>query len=338
MTQHKLRELVKASNPVYTPARLLPQDEDVRTLFLEVMNRTANPQASTDLLDTTVERRREMETQEKQLRVAPKPTPRSERRRRLVYGLTAALVALIVGSVVWAVVLNDPEPDVAPQPGPTPTTIVDTTPTTVPEGSEPVPLSNLEELLTADGRFTTYLELWDVVATAPAGGGPPAFDFLGRLLRQSGTMTLFVPTDEAFAALPAGYLDDLKTTFLNPQDRPGCAGCVQDARLQGLLGYLSLPVRIGSLELASRGRSIAVDGTSFVTNQSSDFRLTVGVDADGNTVLGGTGGPNSVVIPGEVATIIEADLEASNGIVHVIDTVLIPPNPLAGWDVASSFG
>ncbi len=33
MTQRQLRELVKASNPVSTPGRLLPQDQDVRTLF-----------------------------------------------------------------------------------------------------------------------------------------------------------------------------------------------------------------------------------------------------------------------------------------------------------------
>jgi len=48
MAQQKLRELVKAANPVHTPARLLTQDEDIRRLFQEVMYRTGNPQASTD--------------------------------------------------------------------------------------------------------------------------------------------------------------------------------------------------------------------------------------------------------------------------------------------------
>jgi hypothetical protein len=124
MTQHKLRELVKASNPVYTPARLLPQDEDVRALFLEVMNRTSNPQASTDLLDTTVERRHEMETREKQVRVAHKPTPRSarrgpSRRRGLLVAAAALVVAIIAAGVVGLVGGSSDEPDVGSlQPGP----------------------------------------------------------------------------------------------------------------------------------------------------------------------------------------------------------------------------
>ena len=108
---------------------------------------------------------------------------------------------MILGSVVWAVVLNDPEPDVAPQPGPTPTV---PTATTIPEGSEPVPLSNLEELLTADGRFTTYLELMEIaVPQAGFDGGS------GQVLRQRGTLTVFAPTDEAFAALLDGFVDEL---------------------------------------------------------------------------------------------------------------------------------
>ena len=124
MTQHKLRELVKASNPVYTPARLLPQDEDVRALFLEVMNRTSNPQASTDLLDTTVERRHEMETREKQVRVAHKPTPRSARRGSRKRGLLVASAAVVVAIIAAGVVIglvggSSDEPNVGSlQPGP----------------------------------------------------------------------------------------------------------------------------------------------------------------------------------------------------------------------------
>lgn len=270
--------------------------EDLMSPHLEVVE-----QRTGDMTDTKV---REIDPQ--------KPIFQKNRRRGWVYGVAAAVVAVIFVGVAWAVLSNDSQPDVAPQPAPTPTTIVDTTPTTGTESSEPVPISSLEEVLVADGRFTTYLELWDIVATGP--------EPVGSLLSQSGTTTLFVPTDEAFAALPEGVLDDLKTSAAVPGD----------LRLQGLLGYMSLPVRIGSLELASRGRSIAVNGTSFVTNQDSEFRLTVGVDAVGNIVLGGPGGPNSEVIPGEVATVIESDLEASNGIIHVIDTVLIPPDQ-TGW-------
>ncbi len=111
MTQRKLRELVKAANPVYTPARLLPQDEDVRSLFAEVMNRTGNPQASTDLLDTTVERRRVMETQEKPIRVAPIPKM-PNKKRRLVAVLAGAAVVVLVAVGMSSLLFGD-ESDVA---------------------------------------------------------------------------------------------------------------------------------------------------------------------------------------------------------------------------------
>ncbi len=101
MTQQQLRELIKASNPVSTPARLLPQDQDVRTLFEEVTHRTGNPQPSADPLEQPVERRRDMQTQEKPIQIVPKE--RSSRpRRRLVPTLAGAMAVIVITVGAWA--------------------------------------------------------------------------------------------------------------------------------------------------------------------------------------------------------------------------------------------
>ena len=278
-----LERLVRA-NPVADSDRLLSASGAMDDFVLAVKQRSG--------IVKTTEDRAPIEVPETQVQeIDPNgPIFKKDRRRGLVYALAAALVVLILGSVVWAVVLNDPEPDVAPQPGPTPTTIVDTTPTTVPEGSEPVPLSNLEELLTADGRFTTYLELMEVAVPQNGFDGGS-----GQVLRQRGTLTVFAPTDEAFAALPDGFVDELR------------ASADVDDRVSFLIGYTLVGATFDSSQLAEE-----TGLTTFIP--AGELRLLeVGVDADGNIVLDGA------------AKIIEADLEASNGIVYAIDTVLTPP-------------
>ncbi|NNL98520.1 MAG: hypothetical protein HKO63_09985 [Acidimicrobiia bacterium] len=111
MTQQQLRELIKASNPVSTPARLLPHDRDVRTLFEEVMHRTGNPQPSADPLEQPVERRRNMQTQEKPIQIVrEQAAPRQ--RRRLIPALAGAMAVLVIGAGVWGLTRNT-EPDVA---------------------------------------------------------------------------------------------------------------------------------------------------------------------------------------------------------------------------------
>ena len=111
---------------------------------------------------------------------------------------------------------------------------------------------------------------------------------LDALLAQPGAFTVFAPTDDAFAALPEGFVDGLKAD-------PEAAAL--------LLTYHAAIGQLDSTQVAA--------ATSIAT--VSTFPLTVEVDADGNVLLGGT------------ARIIQADLIASNGVVHVIDTVLIPP-------------
>ncbi len=110
MTQQQLRELVKASNPVSAPARLLPQDQDVRTLFEEVMHRAGNPQTSADSLEQPVERRRDMQTQETPIELAPAPRPPGKK-RWLVPALAGA-VAIIAIVVAVVLVSGSDEPEV----------------------------------------------------------------------------------------------------------------------------------------------------------------------------------------------------------------------------------
>ena len=119
---------------------------------------------------------------------------------------------------------------------------------------------------------------------------------LDALLTQPGTFTVFAPTDDAFAALPEGLLDGLKAD-------PNAATLIG-----GLITYHAAAVLLDSSEVAA--------ATSIAT--ASGLPLTVEVDADGNVLLGDDG-----------AKIIQADLMASNGIVHVIDAVLLPPGLLS---------
>lgn len=107
-------------------------------------------------------------------------------------------------------------------------------------------------------------------------------------LKGDGPFTVFAPTNDAFAALPAGTLDDL----LKPENK---------ATLQAVLTYHVLGSKVMSKDIAGttaapetvQGDTLAIDAT------------------DGVTVNG--------------ATVVKADIKASNGVIHVIDAVLLPP-------------
>ncbi|WP_397399756.1 fasciclin domain-containing protein [Phenylobacterium sp.] len=107
-------------------------------------------------------------------------------------------------------------------------------------------------------------------------------------LKSPGPFTVFAPTDAAFAALPAGTVD----TLLKPENK---------AQLASILTYHVVPGRTLSPALAGK-------------------QLTV------TTVQGGTlaiDGRNGVTVNG--AKVVSADVAASNGVIHVIDKVLLPP-------------
>ncbi|SEL89901.1 fasciclin domain-containing protein [Roseivivax marinus] len=110
---------------------------------------------------------------------------------------------------------------------------------------------------------------------------------LVETLTGEGPYTVFAPTDEAFDALPEGTVDEL----LLPEN--------QD-QLTSVLTYHVVPGAVMSADLSDGMEAETVEGSS------------VTVSIDGDTVMVGD------------ATVTQPDIEASNGVIHVIDTVLMP--------------
>ena len=115
---------------------------------------------------------------------------------------------------------------------------------------------------------------------------------LAETLSGDGPFTVFAPVNDAFAALPPGTLDSL----LLPEN--------QD-QLTAVLTYHVVPQEAMADDLT--------DGMTVTTVQGQP--LTVGVTDAGVTLTDATGNTVSVV---------QVDIEAGNGVVHVIDGVLIP--------------
>lgn len=111
---------------------------------------------------------------------------------------------------------------------------------------------------------------------------------LVETLSSEGPFTVFAPTDEAFAALPEGTLD----TLLLPEN--------QEILTQILTYHV----------LAGEVPSSAVETGAVETVAGEDVEIVA--DESGVTVGG--------------ATVVMPDVEASNGIIHVVDTVLLPPS------------
>jgi uncharacterized surface protein with fasciclin (FAS1) repeats len=112
---------------------------------------------------------------------------------------------------------------------------------------------------------------------------------LEETLRSPGPFTVFAPTDEAFAALPAGTVEDL----LKPENKD---------KLVAVLTYHVLPGEVMSAALAGQTLEPA-------TVQGATVKVVGG--ADGVTV--------------NDAKVVAADVDASNGVIHVIDKVILPP-------------
>ena len=112
---------------------------------------------------------------------------------------------------------------------------------------------------------------------------------LGDALSGPGPFTVFAPTDEAFAKLPEGTVEDL----IKPENRE---------KLVAILTYHVIPGKVMAGDVA--GKKLSVE-----TVQGDDLA----VDA----MSGG------VMING--ATVTAADIEASSGVIHVINEVVLPP-------------
>jgi uncharacterized surface protein with fasciclin (FAS1) repeats len=107
-------------------------------------------------------------------------------------------------------------------------------------------------------------------------------------LRGPGPFTVFAPTDEAFAALPAGTVESL----LKPENKE---------QLAAILAYHVLAGETKSAALAGKKLDVATVNSAKV-------------------MIDGTKG---VTVNG--ANVVKADIVASNGVIHVIDAVLMPP-------------
>jgi len=124
-----------------------------------------------------------------------------------------------------------------------------------------------------------------LLAAATAAG-------LAETLATTQNITVFAPTDEAFAALPAGTVEDL----LKPENKD---------KLVAILTLHVLGAKVMAGDIAA--------GTTEVDTLNPAVKLKVTKDASGVTVAAS----NS-------AKVISADVAADNGVIHVIDAVLLP--------------
>nr|WP_236643757.1 fasciclin domain-containing protein [Sphingorhabdus soli] len=122
---------------------------------------------------------------------------------------------------------------------------------------------------------------------------------LVETLSGAGPFTVFAPTDTAFAALPAGTVDGL----LKPDAKP---------TLTKVLTYHVVPGRLTAADLA--GKIKAGGGKATLTTVEGE-PLTLTSDGTTITITG---------VGGSKATVNQADVLQSNGVIHVVDGVLLP--------------
>lgn len=147
-------------------------------------------------------------------------------------------------------------------------------------------------VLAGGGSYGTRSKM-DIVDTAVSAG---TFNTLAAALKAAdlvdtlkgaGPYTVFAPTDEAFSKLPAGTVEDL----LKPENK---------SKLQAILTYHVVSGRVMAKDAVQLSSAKTVNGESFKINVEN-----------GNVMV-------------DNAKVIKTDIEASNGIIHVIDTVILP--------------
>jgi uncharacterized surface protein with fasciclin (FAS1) repeats len=133
----------------------------------------------------------------------------------------------------------------------------------------------------------------DIVDTAVAAGSfetlVAAVQAAGLVetLKGEGPFTVFAPTDEAFAKLPAGTLEDL----LKPESKD---------TLTSILTYHVVPGKVMAADVVGLDSATTVNGED------------LSIEVEGDTVM----------VDG--AAVVQADIECSNGVIHVIDSVIMP--------------
>lgn len=133
----------------------------------------------------------------------------------------------------------------------------------------------------------------DIVDTAVANGSFKTLVAavqaagLGDTLKGHGPFTVFAPTDAAFAALPHGTVEGL----LKPENK---------AKLAAILTYHVIPGKVMAADIAGKTMHVkSVQGSEIHVN------ATHGVKVD-------------------AANVVTADVECTNGVIHVIDAVIMP--------------
>ena len=134
----------------------------------------------------------------------------------------------------------------------------------------------------------------DIVETAVAAGSfttlakALAAAGLVETLKGAGPFTVFAPTDDAFAKLPAGTLEAL----LKPENQ---------AKLKRILTYHVVPGRVMAADVEKLHSAKAVSGDT----------IAIATNGGGVTV--------------DNAHVVKTDIAATNGVIHVIDAVILPP-------------
>ncbi len=106
-------------------------------------------------------------------------------------------------------------------------------------------------------------------------------------LKGPGPFTVFAPTDEAFAKLPKGTVEDL----LKPENKE---------KLAAILTYHVVPGKVMAADIAGKKTNVkSVQGSDLAVDASSGVKINE-------------------------ATVTTADIATSNGVIHVIDTVVMP--------------
>ena len=132
----------------------------------------------------------------------------------------------------------------------------------------------------------------DIVDTAVSAG---SFKTLAAALKAAGLVdtlkgkgpfTVFAPTDEAFAKLPAGTVE----TLLKPENK---------AKLTAILTYHVVAGDVKAADVVKLKSAKTVEGQSVTINATDGVKIND-------------------------ATVVKADIECGNGVIHVIDTVLLP--------------
>ena len=134
----------------------------------------------------------------------------------------------------------------------------------------------------------------DIVDTAVANGQfktlAAALNAAGLVntLKGPGPFTVFAPTDDAYAKLPPGTLDDL----LKPENK---------GKLTAILTYHVVPGAVTSRQVTNLKEAKTVNGSMLQVSTR-----------DGKVMINN-------------ADVVKPDIETSNGVIHVIDAVLLPP-------------